>query len=60
MPWLCPAVMRGGDGRETMEVGMNKPLVNIDDVQFNDIEENGFYTSRRALQKGELERLKPQ
>lgn len=43
-----------------MEVGMNKPLVNIDDVQFNDIEENGFYTSRRALQKGELERLKPQ
>lgn len=43
------AVMRAGDGRETMEVGMNKPLVNIDDVEFNDIEENGLYTSRRAL-----------
>ena len=28
---------------------MNKPLVNLDDVEFDDIEENGFYTSKRAL-----------
>lgn len=28
---------------------MNKPLVNLDEVEFNDVEENGFYTSRRAL-----------
>jgi uncharacterized cupin superfamily protein len=28
---------------------MHKPLVNLDEVEFNDIEENGFYTSRRAL-----------
>ncbi len=28
---------------------MNKPLVNLDEVEFNDIEENGYYTSRRAL-----------
>lgn len=27
---------------------MNKPVVNLDDVQFDDIEENGYYTSRRA------------
>lgn len=25
-----------------------KPLVNLDDVTFTDIEENGYYTSRRA------------
>lgn len=28
---------------------MPQPLVNLDDVQFDDIEENSFYTSRRAL-----------
>jgi uncharacterized cupin superfamily protein len=28
---------------------MSKPLVNLDEVQFDDIEDNGFYTSRRAL-----------
>ena len=28
---------------------MQKPLVNLDEVEFNDIEDNGFYTSRRAL-----------
>ena len=28
---------------------MPKPLVNLDDVEFNDIEENGYYTSKRAL-----------
>ena len=28
---------------------MSKPFVNLDEVQFNDIEENGFYTSKRAL-----------
>lgn len=28
---------------------MTKPLVNLDEVRFDDIEENGFYTSRRAL-----------
>ena len=28
---------------------MTKPLVNLDEVQFDDIEENGYYTSRRAL-----------
>jgi len=28
---------------------MSKPFVNLDDVQFDDVEENGCYTSRRAL-----------
>jgi uncharacterized cupin superfamily protein len=28
---------------------MQKPLVNLDEVEFNDIEDNGYYTSRRAL-----------
>lgn len=28
---------------------MPQPFVNLDDVQFDDIEENSFYTSRRAL-----------
>jgi uncharacterized cupin superfamily protein len=28
---------------------MNKPLVNLDDVEFDDVEDNGYYTSRRAL-----------
>jgi uncharacterized cupin superfamily protein len=28
---------------------MPKPLLNLDDVEFNDIEENGYYTSKRAL-----------
>jgi len=28
---------------------MQKPFVNLDDVEFDDIEENGFYTSKRAL-----------
>jgi len=28
---------------------MAKPFVNLDEVQFDDIEDNGFYTSRRAL-----------
>jgi uncharacterized cupin superfamily protein len=28
---------------------MHKPLVNLDEVEFNDIEDNGFYTSKRAL-----------
>jgi uncharacterized cupin superfamily protein len=28
---------------------MSKPFVNLDDVAFDDVEENGFYTSRRAL-----------
>lgn len=28
---------------------MSKPFVNLDDVQFDDVEENGYYTSRRAL-----------
>jgi uncharacterized cupin superfamily protein len=27
---------------------MPKPLVNINDVEFDDIEDNGYYTSRRA------------
>jgi uncharacterized cupin superfamily protein len=27
---------------------MTKPLVNLSDVEFTDVEENGFYTSRRA------------
>ena len=27
---------------------MPKPFMNLADVQFNDVEENGFYTSRRA------------
>ena len=27
---------------------MPKPLVNLDDVEFTDVEENGYYTSRRA------------
>ena len=28
---------------------MTKPFVNLNEVEFNDIEENGLYTSRRAL-----------
>lgn len=28
---------------------MPKPLVNLDDLAFDDLEDNGFYTSRRAL-----------
>jgi uncharacterized cupin superfamily protein len=28
---------------------MSKPFVNLNDVQFDDVEENGYYTSRRAL-----------
>ena len=28
---------------------MQKPVVNLDDVLFDDLEENGYYTSRRAL-----------
>lgn len=28
---------------------MTKPLVNLEDVQFDDVEENGYYTSKRAL-----------
>jgi uncharacterized cupin superfamily protein len=31
------------------DIGMNKPLVNLDELEFDDIEENGYYTSRRAL-----------
>lgn len=27
---------------------MHKPFVNLDEVEFTDIEENGYYTSRRA------------
>lgn len=28
---------------------MQKPFVNLDEVQFDDVEENGLYTSKRAL-----------
>lgn len=28
---------------------MAKPLVNLDEVPFDDVEENGYYTSKRAL-----------
>ncbi len=28
---------------------MNKPVVNLDEVTFDDVEENGVFTSRRAL-----------
>jgi uncharacterized cupin superfamily protein len=28
---------------------MNKPFVNLDEVAFDDVEDNGLYTSRRAL-----------
>ena len=28
---------------------MRKPLVNLEEVEFNDIEDSGYYTSRRAL-----------
>jgi uncharacterized cupin superfamily protein len=27
---------------------MPKPFVNLDEVEFNDVEDNGYYTSRRA------------
>ena len=27
---------------------MHKPLVNLDEVEFDDIEDNGYYTSKRA------------
>lgn len=28
---------------------MTKPFVNLDDVEFDDVEDSGFYTSRRAM-----------
>jgi uncharacterized cupin superfamily protein len=28
---------------------MNKPFVNLADVEFDDVEDNGYYTSRRAM-----------
>ncbi len=28
---------------------MPRPIVNLDEVQFDDVEENGYYTSQRAL-----------
>jgi len=28
---------------------MPKPIANLDDVQFDDVEQHGYYTSRRAL-----------
>lgn len=28
---------------------MPRPFVNLDEVEFNDIEDNGYYTSKRAL-----------
>jgi uncharacterized cupin superfamily protein len=28
---------------------MPKPIVNLNDLQFDDVEDNGYYTSRRAL-----------
>ena len=28
---------------------MPRPFVNLDDLEFNDIEDNGYYTSKRAL-----------
>jgi hypothetical protein len=28
---------------------MPKPIVNLDELQFDDVEENGYYTSKRAL-----------
>lgn len=28
---------------------MNKPVVNLADVEFDDVEDNGYFTSRRAL-----------
>jgi uncharacterized cupin superfamily protein len=27
---------------------MSKPFVNLDEVEFTDVEENGYYTFRRA------------
>jgi hypothetical protein len=27
---------------------MNKPFVDLADVEFDDVEDNGYYTSRRA------------
>ncbi len=30
------------------ESELPKPLINLDDVEFTDVEENGYYTSRRA------------
>ena len=31
------------------EIPMTKPLINLDEVTFDDVEENGIYTSSRAL-----------
>jgi len=33
---------------------MTKPFVNLDEVEFDDVEENGLYTSRRALFSGSI------
>lgn len=32
-----------------METPVPKPLINLADVEFDDIEDNGYYSSRRAL-----------
>lgn len=32
-----------------LEMPVPKPLINLADVQFDDVEDNGFYTSRRAM-----------
>jgi uncharacterized cupin superfamily protein len=31
-----------------LEIPMSKPFVNLDEVRFDDVEENGYYTSKRA------------
>src|SRR4051812_22217669 len=42
-----PSTLREPSGRVHGDQ-MPKPFVNLDDVEFDDIEDNGFYTSKRA------------
>ena len=30
---------------------MAKPIINLDEVEFDDVEENGRFTSKRGLQR---------
>ena len=42
------AIGRAGSGAPTRESDTVKPIMNLDEVAFDDVEENGFYTSKRG------------
>src|SRR5262245_2452274 len=41
-------------GRRPMKPAIDKPIMNLDDAVFDDVEENGIYTSSRALFSGRI------